>query len=114
MLACDLQPLLLIVLAERGFPRFRVFGLLFATELALELAELVEMEREWLLVLKHSSIADHGSLLQPHIHSHDWRRSRRQRFLDLHLNAQIPVTGLTRHGRAQNRDCLTEKLFAAS
>ena len=45
MLARYLEPLFLIILAEHGLLGFRVFRLLFFAELALQLAQFLEMER---------------------------------------------------------------------
>src|SRR5215468_12542074 len=43
-LRATLPPLLLIMFAEQGSLRFRVFGLLFSTQFALQLAEFFQME----------------------------------------------------------------------
>ncbi len=75
MLARHLEPLLLIVLAKNGSLGFRVFGLLFLTEFALQFAEFLQIECQRPLVLKPSSIRNHSRLLYAHIHpDHSFRR----------------------------------------
>ena len=69
------------------------------------------MDRERLVVLKSSSIGDHSSLLRADIYSNNGLRGRRQGFLDIALNADVPVPGdstPTHH----NLDLMTERPFA--